>query len=180
MPPEARAVHHLSDRDLAGARLWPEVVEELQAFPPADIIIAHNAAFERQWLNDVWPGVPWICTFKSALRVWIDAPKFSNQCLRYWLNLEIANDPDRPIHRAAFDTEVTAGILKRLMNEASIEDMIQWESEPALWPGPNFGKYYRVLWRDIPSSYLFWAIGSGLENDAKWCAWHELHKRGEI
>src|SRR5262245_25865334 len=53
-------------------------------------------AFQRQWLTEGWPEVPWLCTYKSALRAWPDAPRHSNSVLRYWLGIDIPPDPLMP------------------------------------------------------------------------------------
>src|ERR1019366_8416045 len=47
---EARAVNHISDKDLAVARSWNEVLQELQQFPQPNILISHKSAFEKQFL----------------------------------------------------------------------------------------------------------------------------------
>jgi exodeoxyribonuclease X len=180
MPPEASAVNHLVDKDLEDAPSWLEVLNVLQRAPQPDTIIAHKSEFERQFLNGVWPEASWVCTFKAALRVFPESPKFSNQVLRYWLGLEILNDPMRPPHRASFDVTITWGIFERLMEHASLEDMIRWEGEPAMHPRIWFGKYRNALWADVPGDYLKWVLKSDLENDVKWNSWNELHLRGEI
>ena len=50
-----------------------------------DVFVAHKWAFEAQWLGEHLQGRPAICTYKAALRLWPDAPGYSNQVLRYWL-----------------------------------------------------------------------------------------------
>ncbi len=98
MPPEARAVHHISLAELADA----------QPFDPAGVdgesvtaFAAHNADFEGKFFK--FPK-PVICTYKAALRVWPDAPAHSNGVLRYWLERQDKITLDHtltlPPHRA--------------------------------------------------------------------------------
>src|SRR5262245_6329455 len=101
---EARAVHHITDHELAASPRWPQVAFHIRAaFPKPDVLIAHRSAFERQWLTEVWENVPWICTYKAGLRAWPDAPRHSNSVLRYWLGIDIPPDPLMPAHRALCD-----------------------------------------------------------------------------
>src|SRR5262245_56838753 len=84
IPPESCAVHHITDAELLGAPRWPQVKFHIaHAFPKPNALIAHHMSFERQWLGDVWSGIPFLCTYKAALRVWPDAPRHSNSVLRY-------------------------------------------------------------------------------------------------
>jgi exodeoxyribonuclease X len=115
MPPEVRAVHHIS---------LAECMEAGEAFNPdamfaekPDAIAAHNAEFETKFFQS---PVPVICTYKAALRVWPNAPSHSNGALRYWLEDQGLIHPDhaltQPAHRAAPDAYVTAHILLALFN----------------------------------------------------------------
>ena len=51
MPPEAQAVHGLSEAFLAGQRLFHEHCEELLDFLEDSPLVAHNAAFDFAFLN---------------------------------------------------------------------------------------------------------------------------------
>src|SRR5271155_3684340 len=63
MSPEARAVHHIAPDDLLSSPRWPQVLFHVRAVHSRpDIIVAHNAAFERQWLATEFPDSDWSCT----------------------------------------------------------------------------------------------------------------------
>lgn len=51
IPPEATAIHGLSDADLAGKPRFADVAEELLTFLGNDPIIAHNAPFDFAFLD---------------------------------------------------------------------------------------------------------------------------------
>ena len=51
MPPEAQAVHGLSEAFLAGQKLFSDVCEELLDFLEDSPLVAHNAAFDFAFLN---------------------------------------------------------------------------------------------------------------------------------
>lgn len=158
IPPDASAVHHLTDADVATAdpieRIGPQA---LGCTPVPTALVAHNAAFERQWLESMAPGVPWICTMKCAMRAWPEAERFGNQYLRYYLKLDLGPEA-MPPHRALPDCYVTAHIYLRLRKDYSIEDMIAWSNEPALYPRVPFGKHEGKVWSDasVPINYFEW------------------------
>jgi exodeoxyribonuclease X len=76
IPPEASAVHHITDKDVAGAPP-PDVGCAFLNEGTVDIFCAQNADFDRQFFGG--GGRPWICSWKSSLRIWPDAPGHSNR-----------------------------------------------------------------------------------------------------
>lgn len=173
---EAMAVHHIRNEEVAGLDPWTKVLGELSKNPP-DAFCAHNAEFEQSW----WPGpagVPWICTYKVALRTHPECLRHTNQFLRY--DLGLGADPERasPSHRAGPDSYVTALLLVELMKYASVEDMIKWSAGPALLPRVPMGKYRGRTWSEVPNDWLKWVvISSDLDRTIKANARHELKRR---
>ncbi len=179
IPPENRAVHHITVADIADREPF-DPASVLAAVPIAACMVAHNSEFESAFLGD--PGIPWICTYKSALRVWPDAPSHSNVALAYWLEdhglITLDHTKTVPTHRAGPDAYVTAHILKALFEAgATGKDMVTWTKEPALFPRINFGKHKGTEWKDAPASYLGWMTGSDLSDDLKWNARREIERR---
>lgn len=175
MPPEARAVHHISDEDLVGA---PPVTKGFlsltDGFP--DVFVAHNAAFEREFFTG--GSIPWICTLKVARRLWPECPSHTNQCLRYFLNVSLDDELAMPPHRAAPDTYVTGHILLRALDLASVDQMIDWTAQPSLLPRVTFGKHRGQNWSDLPGDYLDWIVRkSDMDSDTKFTARHWLNQR---
>lgn len=172
MPCEARAIHHIGDRDLADAPTVDEVLRELVK-GETDVWCAHNAAFEQQFFTG--NATPWICTLKVARRLWPECPSHSNQCLRYFLGLELDDADAMPPHRAGPDAFVTAHILRLALGLASVADMIKWTGEPSLLPRINFGKHRGKKWPEAPRDYLEWIVAkSDLDADVKFTAAHHL------
>jgi exodeoxyribonuclease X len=177
IPPQASAVHHLTDDDVSHCRpLEVHLPHYLDAFREADVevFVSHKWRFEAQWIGDKLDGRPAICTYKCALRVWPDAPAHSNQTLRYWLRPKglsplIASSA----HRALPDAYVTAFLLRELLELASTDELIAWTSEPGLLPRVTFGKHRGCAWSEVPVDYLTWIVEkSDLNEDVKFTAEH--------
>lgn len=180
LKPEARAVHHISPRDIEGAPSVDIGIKSLIDGEP-DVYCAHRAAFEQQYFNPA--GSKWICTLKVGRRLWPESPSHSNQCLRYYLNVDDDYDFDAklamPPHRAAPDCYTTAHILKRALKSVSVDDMIKWTSEPSLLPGKlGFGKHRDVLWSQCDAGYLEWMTRqTDMDLDKLFTAKHWLDRR---
>lgn len=174
MPPEARAIHHIGDIDLVDAPTIDAGLLALSGGEP-DVFVAHNAAFEREFFTG--GGKPWICTLKVARRLWPECPSHTNQCLRYWLGIELDDTLAMPPHRAAPDAYVTAFILQQALQVASVVDMVKWTSQPSLLPRVTFGKHRGQAWSDLPADYLSWLVNkSDMDADTKFTARHHLNR----
>lgn len=177
MPPEARAIHHISDNDVFGC---PSIVagfmELTKGSPHA--FVAHNAKFEREFFAG--GEAAWICTLKVGRRLWPDSPSHSNQCLRYFLGIDLDDQLAMPPHRAAPDAYVTAFIFSAALKAgASVKDMIEWSNQPSLLPGAiNFGKHKGVLWSACDRDYLRWITSQkDMDEDKRFTAKYWLEKR---
>ena len=63
IPPGVTALTGITDEMVAGQQLNPEDVSEFAA--PADLVVAHNAAFDRRFLERLCPvfcTMPWACS----------------------------------------------------------------------------------------------------------------------
>lgn len=178
IPPEVRAVHHITLADVAGVAPFDPVI--LQANAAVTVFSAHNAEFEAKFFD---PEKPMLCTYKAALRVWPDAPGHSNSVLRYWLEdqgkLSLDFDTAMPPHRAGPDAYVTAHILKALLETgATGRDMVAWTKEPRLLPTLPIGKQRGAKWPDVEIGFLNWMLAQPtMEADLKWNAQREIDRR---
>lgn len=151
IPHDAMAVHHITDEDVQDAT---GSTEELGR---PDYFVAHFADYERQFFET---DVPFICTWKVALRLWPDSPHHGLQFLRYHLALPVLPTLCQPPHRAAPDAYVCAVLMQRILaeNKVSVEDMVRWSNGPALMPRITFGKHASLKYEDVPTSYLDWML----------------------
>lgn len=165
IPPEASAIHHITDDMVKDAPTLAEVMPTVFADDgtgkPA-IFAAHEARFDRAALglqgNET--GLQWICTRKSAVTAWPDAPNHKNQTLRYWLGLKLADPSLATPHRALGDCYVTAAILRRLLSipEITAEDLISISSGPIMLPRLSFGEHAMKPIDQVPTSYWQWIV----------------------
>jgi len=178
IPPVTRAIHHISDADVAGAITPTQACERLiDGMEPGDMFASHNAAFEQAFFGG--GGHSWICTMKCAQHLFPNAPRHSNQVLRYWLGID--TDPgfhsecSMPTHRAGPDTYVTAHILSRMVVLKSPADLVTLSTQPVLLVNVTFGKHRGQKWADLPANYMEWiAFKSDLGDDEKHTAKHYL------
>jgi exodeoxyribonuclease X len=178
MPPEVRAVHHISLAECAELPSFDQQEDLGQSDVAA--VAAHNAAFETKFFT---PIKPVICTYKAALRLWPDAPSHSNGTLRYWLEDQGKIAPEhaltQPAHRAAPDAYTTAHILLALFGAgATGKDMVAWTKEPPLLPLCPIGKFRGKPWSEVEAGFLGWMLRQeAMEEDLKWNARREIERR---
>lgn len=172
IPPEASAIHHITDDDVRGKLKWNQVHGAIGSLQKCDYYAAHNAKFDRDFTR--LPG-QWICTRKVATRLYPHAPAHSNQVLRYWLQLEVCDEAKGIMpHRALHDAFVTAALLVRLLHDVDIEQAVAWSNEPCLLPRVPFGKHKGAEWSAVPKDYLRWCLGQDMDEDVKFTCTHWL------
>jgi len=180
IPPEARAIHHISDKDVANA---PILEDALKLISPAGSMAAHNAAFDAAFLK-----LPiQICTWRCAKHIWPFLPSHGNGVLRYALpDLEETinkaarkfdkKNPKRllmPPHRALPDAWVTAGILQQMLEKKTPKELIDLTQKPILLRLVHFGKHKGQPWETVPKDYLKWLLRQDkLEPDVRHTAQH--------
>lgn len=179
---KARAVHHIPQSVIDTAPLdqseWRDLVIEPNGWKP-DIFVAHNAEFEKKFFNP--ENSFWICTFKAARRIWPDYEQHTNQYLRYRLGLDdleaFETCKAMPPHAALPDTYTTAFILKQLLTETTVNDLIKYTRMPLYYPTVPMGAHYGKKWADVPAKYLEWIIGNVKEEDLVAAAREEYDSR---
>jgi exodeoxyribonuclease X len=181
IPPETSAIHHIVDEDVADLPLWLEILDHTAGDHNCGAIAyaAHNGKFERQWITDeMTSGKPWICTYKCALRLWPEAPSHSNQGLRYWRKPSGIDRAEANVaHRAYPDAYVTAHLLRNMLELASVEQLIDWSSQPALLAKIPFGDLRGQPWSAADASLLRWVLRKDFSEDVHFTARAELLKR---
>ncbi|PZO01123.1 MAG: DNA polymerase III subunit epsilon [Alphaproteobacteria bacterium] len=150
--PDTMAVHHILDEWVASAGFWKDVAPAILRPQPAVLALAaHRAAFEQRFCTpSLSGGADWICTWKCALRLWPHLTRFSNQMLRYQRRPQgLVHALGLPAHRALPDAYVTAHHLRDMLDEVSLETLLDWSREPGLLPrvpaGPDRGKAWDAI-----------------------------------
>ncbi len=183
VPPEASAIHHISNKMLADKPAFkesPQWSEVKELFEQGDVIVvAHNAKFDLGMLKkeDIVPKKH-ICTLRVA-RAMDPESKLSGyrlQYLRYALDLDV--DEAAAAHSADGDVLVLEKLFERLLakmeekfgtREKAIAEMINISSLPSLIKtfafGKHIGKTVAAVAKESPD-YLEWLLKQKLENPA--------------
>lgn len=172
IPHEAMAVHHITDEMVKTATGSLSILGEPSYFA------AHNADYERQFFET---PIPFICTYKVALRIWPEATSHGLQFLRYHLGLPVAGEIAQP-HRAGPDAYLCALLLDKIIQtkpNLSFDDMVRWSNGHALLPRCPLFKHKGKKWEDVPFDYLDWIVNkpNDVPADVKANARLELKKR---
>ncbi|MDO7841429.1 3'-5' exonuclease [Sphingomonas immobilis] len=179
MPPITQAIHHILDEQVADAPLWHDVARAaLDPYPRRIALAAHRADFEQVFCTPALTrSAEWICTWKCAMRLWPDAPSFSNQVLRYWRKPEgIEHERGLPAHRAFPDAYVTAFTLRDMLNDVGFEQLLDWSRVPGLIPRVRYGPDRGKDWREIEEEVLIGFLGDR-DIDIRYTAETELARR---
>jgi DNA polymerase-3 subunit epsilon len=116
--PDAERVHGIGAAMLADKPRFAEVCDELLAFIGDALVVAHNAAFDRGFINaelkrvgrDATPDHQWVCTYQLAQKRF---PGMYNSldalCRRYRVSLS-----EREKHGALIDARLLASVYLEL------------------------------------------------------------------
>ncbi len=177
IPPVTAAVHHIIDSDVTNAPAFRDAAPAILRGGHV-ALAAHRASFEGKWCTPALTGgLPWICTWKCALRVWPGSPSFSNQVLRYWrMPAGLDRDLGLPVHRAGPDAYVTAYHLRDMLGVASVEQLIAWSAEPGLLPRVPAGPHRGKGWVELTDADLA-SFAADRDEDVRFSARTEITRR---
>lgn len=177
IPPEASAVHHITDQDVQGCpsfgETFPEFVRHINGFH----LVAHNAQFDRQMLRQEMQRTgcrppeksgKCLCSLRLARHLLPGLPSHALQSLRYRFEIDQGLTPEerRELeHSAKGDAVVLAKVFSRLCDLAeqdrqiaSFDDLLALEKSPILYHHMPFGKYRGKPIERIPIEYIEWAL----------------------
>lgn len=181
VPPDVRAVHHIR-------------AAETQGFPPYDrraayeaavragvtAWAAYNADYEARFIAN---GLPLICLYKAALRMYPEAPSHKLFGVLYWLEDQgrvDLSDLDSIAHRAGTDASAAAILMAAMVADgATGKDFMRWTQEPRLMPTVPIDKRWRGQpWSAPDDGWLEWVLRTICDDeDLCWNARCELDRR---
>ena len=171
IPPEATAIHQITDEMVANAPSFREVAESFVAFCPAGtVLIAHNNdAFDKLFLEQEFkrsglelPQFHFIDTLKWARKYRADLPRHTLQSLR-----EVYGFQANQAHRALDDVIVLHQVFSAMIDDLSIEKVLELLARPQSQIRMPFGKHQGKLLAEVPKDYVAWLASSGAFDKAE-------------
>ncbi len=166
IPPEATAIHHITDEMVSQAPSFKEVGQKFIEFcPPNSVLIAHNHdAFDKLFLEAEFrrvglppPSFPSIDTLKWSRKYRTDLPRHTLQHLR-----EVYGFPANNAHRALDDVIVLHQVFSSMIDDLSMETIIELLSAaPKALTRMPFGKHQGKPLSEIPKHYVSWLDSTG-------------------
>lgn len=165
IPPEATAIHHITNEMVANAPPFSEICEEFMSFCQGDVVlIAHNNdGFDYHFLKAEFgrsgkaiPPWKFLDSLKWARRYRRDLPRHTLQFLR-----EIYGIPANNAHRALDDVVVLHQIFSYMTDDLSIDEIFGLLNTPRELQHMPFGKHQGTPLKQLPKDYVKWLAGSG-------------------
>jgi DNA polymerase-3 subunit epsilon len=165
IPPEASAIHKITDEMVATAPSFKEVILLFLDFcPPESVLIAHNNdAFDKLFLEQEFkragvniPAFHYIDTLKWARKYRNDLPKHTLQSLR-----EVYGFPPNNAHRALDDVIILHQVFSSMIDDLPMETVIELLKKPQVLSRMPFGKHQGKALSQVPKNYVAWLASSG-------------------
>lgn len=171
IPPEATAIHNITNEMVADAPFFKTIAEEFMTFCPAEtVLIAHNNdAFDKPFLEQEFkraelkiPSFRYLDTLKWARKYRADLPRHTLQSLR-----EVYGFPSNNAHRALDDVIVLHQVFCAMIDDLSIEKVLELLSKPQVISKMPFGKHQGKMLSDVPKDYVAWLASNGAFDKAE-------------
>jgi DNA polymerase-3 subunit epsilon len=165
IPPEASAIHHITDKMVADAPSFAEIIPEFVEFCEGDsILIAHNNdAFDLLFLRAEFkrssipmPDWAFLDTLKWARKYRPDLPRHTLQFLR-----EVYGFPANNAHRALDDVIILYRVFSMMIDDLPFETVVNLLKAPLKFNSMPFGKHQGKPLDKVPKDYVQWLEGSG-------------------
>ncbi|MGO1621997.1 exonuclease domain-containing protein [Flaviflexus sp.] len=130
-------IHGITPDQVENAPEWVDIHQEINELIGADVLVAHNAAFDKSVFFRVydaydleWPENPWLCTLNLAKKS-MSLPSFGLA----WVSKELGL-PEFSHHDAAADAEAASRVLLSLADRIGLSDLseIQVAAERPIQP----------------------------------------------
>lgn len=165
IPPEAIAIHHITDEMVASAPSFAHVGAEFIEFCDGDVVlIAHNNDnFDYHFLRNEFnrhaismPSWKFLDSLKWARRYRPDLPRHTLQFLREIYGIQANN-----AHRALDDVIVLHQIFQSLIDDLPMDDVYSLLNRPRTIQVMPFGKHQGQPLSQLPRNYIQWLASSG-------------------
>jgi exodeoxyribonuclease X len=172
VPPEASAIHHITNNMLEGKPSIESISDSIQELiGKADLICAHNLPFDLGILTRQLPGVfsditpdMKLDSLRLSRHTWPSIPSHALQVLRYRFELDASISGNA--HRAMFDTKLVRALVEFIIeqhlttseNWKKLVEFTQSSLEIKIF---SFGKYRGKLVEDIVAQdedYIRWLL----------------------
>ena len=130
-------IHGITPDQVENAPEWVDIHQEINELIGADVLVAHNAAFDKSVFFRAydaydleWPENPWLCTLNLAKKS-MSLPSFGLA----WVSKELGL-PEFSHHDAAADAEAASRVLLSLADRIGLSDLseIQVAAERPIQP----------------------------------------------
>ncbi|MBA3722809.1 MAG: DUF3820 family protein [Parachlamydiaceae bacterium] len=171
IPPEASAIHHISDHMVANAPSFAQIGAEFIDFCSGEVVlIAHNNDnFDYHFIrnefarNDLqMPSWKFFDTLKWARRYRPDLPRHTLQFLREMYGIASNN-----AHRALDDVIVLHQVYCFMTDDLHIEEAYNLINVSRQIHHMPFGKHQGEPLEKVPRSYVQWLASSGALDKAE-------------
>ncbi len=165
IPPEATAIHHITDEMVSNAPSFNDVAIEFSEFCSGNVcLIAHNNdAFDVHFLKHEYsraqldfPDWKFFDTLKWARRYRPDLPRHTLQFLREVYGIESNN-----AHRALDDVVVLHKVFESMTDDLAFEDVYALLNKPREIQHMPFGKHQGTPLKLVPKNYVRWLADTG-------------------
>ncbi|MCK4935025.1 MAG: DUF3820 family protein [Simkaniaceae bacterium] len=171
IPPASTAIHNITDDMVESAPTFKEVGLEFTEFCSGDVVlIAHNNdAFDKHFLEHEYkrseiekPDWIYIDSLKWARKYRPDLPRHSLQHLREMFGIDANN-----AHRALDDVMILYKVFQNLIDDLSMETIIELLSKKTVLRHMPFGKHKGKPLCDVPKNYVSWLLDNGALDKAE-------------
>lgn len=165
IPPEASAIHNISDEMVKDAPPFQEVGKQFVEFCGEDIVlVAHNNdAFDQLFLENEYqrnkvhlPQWPYIDSLKFSRKYRPDLPRHSLQHLREYHGIEANN-----AHRALDDVIILHQVFSLMIDDLTMETILELMNQKQVLRHMPFGKHRGTPIKDVPLGYVRWLHENG-------------------
>jgi DNA polymerase-3 subunit epsilon len=171
IPPEATAIHHITDAMVAEASSFEEIGKAFVEFCSGDVVlIAHNNdAFDKLFLENEFkranlpmPQWTFIDSLKWSRKYRNDLPRHTLQNLR-----EVYGIAANQAHRALDDVMVLHQVFSSMTDDLPMETILELLAQGTNLSRMPFGKHQGKPLSEIPKDYVRWLHTSGAFDKAE-------------